>query len=88
MTRKRLLAAAAGLVALALRPGLKGQESAEEGGEKDLLSDVDARLASIEKVLLEGSRANATPAAAALDTRLQRLEYRLQRLESKIMMLR
>ena len=89
MTRKGLFAAAAGLVALALRPRLAAQEDATaEDPADDRVAALDQRLSSIERVLLEGSRADATPAAAALDQRLRRLEYRLQRLESKIMMLR
>lgn len=85
MRRKRLLAAAAGLAALALRPRLRAQEPAE--GE-DRLQAVDRRLAAIERALLERSVADGTPASRALDTRLTRLEMRLERLEREIWNLR
>lgn len=92
MTRKRLLTAAAGLAALALRPRIHAQDTAAEGGSPvdlvERVAAVDKRLASIERVLMEGSLVDATPAASALEQRLRRLEYRLQRMESKIMMLR
>ena len=96
MTRKRLLAAAAGLAALALRPGLKAQQAtasetlaADDESLSERVTAVDDRLASIERVLMEGMLTeDATPAAKALEQRLRRLEYRLQRIESKVMMMR
>jgi hypothetical protein len=84
MTRKRLLAAAAGLAALALRPRLAAQEAqpVEEGESK--LDAVDRRLAAIERALVDRSMADATPASRALDTRLVRMETRIDRLEREI----
>jgi hypothetical protein len=85
MTRKRLLTAAAGLAALALRPRLRAQDEPPEEGK---LADVDRRLAAIERALVERSVAGATPASRALDTRLTRMEMRLERLERDIWNLR
>jgi hypothetical protein len=91
MTRKRLLAAAASLAALALRPRLSAQQAQEadkpEQGE-DRLDAIDQRLAAIERALVDRSVADATPASRALDTRLTRLEMRLDRLERDIWNLR
>ena len=88
MTRKRLLAAAAGLAALALRPRLTAQaqpqEKQEKDGEEDKLTVLDRRLAAIERALVDRSVADATPASRALDTRLTRMEMRLDRLERDI----
>ena len=90
MTRKRLLAAAAGLAALALKPRAHAQDRAQEeapaGGE--LLESVDHRLAAIERALVDRSLADATPASRALDTRLTRMEMRLERVEREIWNLR
>lgn len=85
MTRKRLLAAAAALAGLALRPKLRAQ--ADPQGE-DRLDSVDKRLAAIERALVDRSLADATPASRALDTRLTRIEMRLERLERDIWNLR
>ena len=89
MTRKRLLSAAAGFAALALRPGLRAQDKAQEEAEgEDRLEAVDRRLAAIERALVERSLAGATPASRALDTRLTRMEMRIERLEREIWNLR
>lgn len=91
MTRKRLLAAAASLAALGLRPRLAAQqaqepEKAEQGESR--LDEIDKRLAAIERALVDRSVADATPASRALDTRLTRLEMRIDRLERDIWNLR
>jgi|GEM_PF-2726572 len=87
--RRKLLGAAAGLVALALQPRLSAQEDDDppDLGPPDLAA-VERRLASIERVLTERSPAGATPAAAALHQRLERFEYRLRRLESRVSSMR
>lgn len=88
MTRKRLLAVAAGLAALALRPRASAQEQTpaqpEDQREGDKVDLLDRRLAAIERALVDRSVADATPASRALDTRLTRLEMRLDRLERDI----
>lgn len=90
--RRKLLGAAAGLVALALQPRLSAQEDDDPPAPPDLgppdLAAVERRLASIERVLTERSPAGATPAAAALHQRLERFEYRLRRLESRVSSMR
>jgi hypothetical protein len=90
MTRKRLLAAAASLAALALRPrlGAQAQEPEKAGQGEDRLDGIDKRLAAIERALVDRSMADATPASRALDTRLTRLEMRIDRLERDIWNLR
>jgi septal ring factor EnvC (AmiA/AmiB activator) len=88
MTRKRLLAAAAGLAALAVKPRLEAQEAQEGKDGESRLESVDKRLAAIERALLDRSVADATPAARALDTRLTRIEMRLDRMERDIWDLR
>ena len=88
MTRKRLLTAAAGLAALALRPRLHAQEPTAETAGSSSLESVDKRLAAIERALVDRSVADATPAARALDTRLTRMEMRIDRLEREIWNLR
>jgi len=80
--RRKLLGAAAGLVALALQPRLSAQADADTQTAPDI-GAIERRLASIERVLIERSPADATPAAAALHQRLERLEYRLRRLEAR-----
>ena len=85
MTRARMLQAAAALAALALRPSLSAQD---EDPNQDRVEGLDRRLASIERVLVDRSIANATPAARALDSRLTRIEMRLERLEREIWNLR
>ena len=86
MTRKRLLAAAAGMAALALKPRLAAQEPAADSAPS--IESVEKRLAAIERALVERSVADATPASRALDTRLTRMEMRIDRLEREIWNLR
>ena len=85
MTRKRLLAAAAGLAALALR--LPAQDQGESERE-DRLEAVDRRLAALERALVDRSVADGTQASRALDSRLTRMEMRLERMERDIWNLR
>ena len=79
--RRKLFGTAIGLAALALRPRAAAEEPAT-------LEEVEKRLASLERVLLERTRAEATPAAGALYDRLERFESRLRRLEGRISMMR
>jgi hypothetical protein len=88
MTRKRLLAAAAGIAALALRPRLGAQEPPPAEEPDSSLEGVERRLAAIERALVERSVADATPASRALDTRLTRMEMRIDRMERDIWNLR
>ncbi|MEZ5367069.1 MAG: hypothetical protein R2748_33220 [Bryobacterales bacterium] len=88
MTRKRLFASAGALAAVALQRRLRAQEPPQDAAPPGPVESLERRLSAIERVLLDRSVADATPASRALDTRLTRLEMRLERLEREIWDLR